>query len=385
MKQIAHYILIASALLLTVLCTGCGEETSQPVKDSYQLQRVKRQDYTLHRKLLSKLESKSVVFVRPWVSGRLTKICVEEGAHVKKGQPLFIIDQAPYAAAVDAAKAQVATAHATLATAQLNLEGKEQLYGQKMVGEFDLRRARHAHEAAAAQLEVAQAALESARVDLVYTTISSPVDGVIDMIKYREGDYIDPSGEIFTLLVDNRYLNAYTFMSEETLSELMRDFHCRSLNELLKKLPPVAFYTNWGHRLPQTGRIDGISGNVDPKVGATYMSASFYNPDEMIRSGTNGYMVIPYVMHNVIIIPQAAAVDIDEKYLVYKVVKGKAVATEVTILPYNDGMRYIVTSGLNTGDVIIAEGAGLIEDGAEVTEKKVKKEKHEKKGGLSLW
>ena len=370
MRQITYTMMIVSALVLSMLCAGCSEEAPQEVKDCYRLLRVKQQDYTVNRKLFTKLDSKSIVSVRPWVGGRLAKICVDEGAHVKKGQPLFIIDHAPYLSAVEAAKAQVATARAAVSSAHLDLEGKEQLYTQKMVGEFDLRRARHTHEEALSQLEAAQAELETARVNLDYATVRSPIDGVIDMIEYREGDLIDPSGKLFTLLVDNSYLNAYTIVSEQMISELMRDFKCKSLSDLVKKLPPVTFYSSWGYKLPQQGRIDAISGHVEFMIGATFMSASFYNPDKRVRSGTNGYMIIPYMMHDVIVIPQEAAVDIHGKHLVYKVVNGKAVATEVTILPYNDGNDYVVTSGLKSGDVIIAEGAGFVEDGIAVTEKK---------------
>ncbi len=360
-------------LTLSVFCVSCGEDTTQDVKDSYRLLQVKRQDFVLNREFFSKLESVVNIGVSPLVSGRLAKMCVHEGAHVKKGQALFVIDQAPYIAAVDAAKAQLSTARAALSTAQLNLEGKEKLYAQQMVGEFDLRRARHAKEEASAQVEAALAELETARTNLGYTTITSPVDGVIDMVKYRVGDMVDPSGECFTLLVDNRYLHAYTSISEETLSELLHDFQCSSFDELIKKLPPVSFYSSWGYKLPQEGHFDAISGNVDSFVGATYLRASFNNPTEIFRSGSNGYLVLPYVMHGVIVIPQEAAVDIHDKYFVYKVVNGKAVETEVTIMAYNDGEHFVVTSGLEPGDVIIAEGAGLVKDGIEVTEKKDKK------------
>lgn len=376
MHQRLYSIFIVSILTLSFFCISCGEETTQEVKDSYRLLRVERQDFTLNREFVVKLESKRNISVRPLVSGRLTKICVQEGAHVKKGQALFVIDQAPYIAAVDAAKAQVATARATLATAQLNLEGKEKLYEQQMIGEFDLHRARYAKEEAYALLETAKAELESARTNLGYTTITSPVDGSIDMMKNRVGDYISPDGEeSFTLLVDNSYFNAYGSISEEMLSGLLHDFKCSSTNELLKKLPPVTFYSNWGYKLPQDGHIDAISGSVDKRVGTVYIRASFTNPTEMLRSGSNGYIMLPYVMHDVIVIPQEAAVDIHDKYLVYKVVDGKAVETEVTIMSYNDGAHFVVTSGLKPGDVIIAEGAGLVKDGIEVTEKKDEKEK----------
>ena len=379
MRQRLHLIIyIVAVLTLLVLCTGCGEDATQPVKDCYRCQRVQRRDITLNRNFTVKMEGIHSIGVRPLVSGRLAKILVKEGAHVKKGQPLFVIDQSPYIAAVDAAKAQVSTARAALSSAQLNLEGKETLYAQQMVGESDLRRARHAKEEAYAQVEAAQAELEAARIQLGYTTVFSPVDGVIGMIEYRVGDLVEADSELhMTILSDNNYLHAYSALSEESLSELLQDFNCNAVDELLEKLPPVTFYSNWGYQLEEKGHIDAISGSVDLENGATYIRATFRNPTEIFRNGTNGYIELPYVRHNAIVIPQEAVVDIHDKYLVYKVVEGKAVETEVTILPYNDGQNYVVTCGLSDGDVIIAEGAGFVKDGMEVTEKKEEKRKEE--------
>ena len=374
MRRRLHTILyLAAVLTFPMLCTGCGEEASQQTKDYYRTLRVERQDYTLYRSFAVKLESRKNTRLRPQVSGRLTKIYVKEGARVKKGEPLFVIDQAPYLAAVDAAKAQVSTARAALSTAQLNLEGKQKLYEQQMVGEYDLRRARHAKEEASAQVEAAEAQLVSARTQLGFTTICCPVDGVIGMIPYRVGDLVDPSsGPYLTLASENNYIYAYGALSEEALSELLRDFGCSSLDELTTKLPAVRLYSNWGEKMPVEGHIDAISGTVESDNGATYIRASFFNTTEIFRSGSNGYIEMPYVMHGVIVVPQEAVVD---KYLVYKGVDGKAVETEVNVLHYDDGQNFVVSAGLEPGDVIIAEGAGFVTDGIEVTEKK------EKKGG----
>ena len=377
MRRRLHTILyLAAVLTFPMLCTGCGEEASQQTKDCYRTLRVERQDYTLYRSFAVKLESRKNTRLRPQVSGRLTKIYVKEGARVKKGEPLFVIDQAPYLAAVDAAKAQVSTARAALSTAQLNLEGKQKLYEQQMVGEYDLRRARHAKEEASAQVEAAEAQLVSARTQLGFTTICCPVDGVIGMIPYRVGDLVDPgSGPYLTLASESNYIYAYGALSEEALSELLRDFGCSSLDELPTKLPAVTLYSNWGEKTPVEGHIDAISGTVESENGATYIRASFFDATEIFRSGSNGYIEMPYVMHGVIVVPQEAVVDIHDKYLVYKVVDGKAVETEVNVLHYDDGQNFVVTAGLAPGDVIIAEGAGFVTDGIEVTEKK------EKKGG----
>ena len=375
MRRRLHTILyLAAVLTFPMLCTGCGEEASQQTKDCYRTLRVERQDYTLYRSFAVKLESRKNIQLRPQVSGRLTKIYVKEGARVKKGEPLFVIDQAPYLAAVDAAKAQVSTARAALSTAQLNLEGKQKLYEQQMVGEYDLRRARHAKEEASAQVDAAEAQLVSARTQLGFTTICCPVDGVIGMIPYRVGDLVDPgSGPYLTLASESNYIYAYGALSEEALSELLRDFGCSSLDELPTKLPAVTLYSNWGEKMPVEGHIDAISGTVESENGATYIRASFFDATEIFRSGSNGYIEMPYVMHGVIVVPQEAVVDIHDKYLVYKVVDGKAVETEVNVLHYDDGQNFVVTAGLAPGDVIIAEGAGFVTDGIEVTEKKEKK------------
>ena len=373
-QRLHHVISVVAVLTLSILCSNCGEEATPTVKDCYRLLRVQRQDITLNRNFTVKMEAIRSIGVRPLVSGRLAKILVKEGAHVKKGQPLFVIDQSPYIAAVDAAKAQVSTARAALSSAQLNLDGKEKLYAQKMVGESDLLRARHAKEEAYSQVEAAQAELESARIQLDYTTICSPADGFIGMIEYRVGELVETDGENHMVIVsDNNYLHAYGALSEEALTELLQDFHCNFADELLEKLPPVTLYSNWGYKLEEKGHIDAISGAVDLNNGATYIRASFHNPTEIFRNGSNGYIELPYILHHVVVVPQEAVVDIHNKYLVYKVVDGKAVETKVSILSYNDGQNFVVTDGLEQGDSIIAEGAGFVTDGMEVTEKKDKK------------
>lgn len=359
-------------LCIQTLLAGCRETASSPA-DTYKTLCVKRQDYTQNRRFTVRIESQQKMDVRPVMGGTLKKICVSEGAQVKKGQPLFIIDQAPYIAAFNAAKAQVATARATLSTAQLNLEGKEKLYEQKMIGEFDLRRARHAREEAAAQLESALAELTTARTNLDYTTICSPVDGRISTFDYLEGELVDPSMEVpITTVSANSHIYAYFSLSEKLFTDLFKEYGCSSSSELISKLPPVTLYTTWSEEFPQKGHINAISGSADRSTGAVLIRASFDNPSETFRHGSNGYIDLPTTKHGVFVIPQDAAIHIQDKYFVYRVIEGKAVSTEVKVLPSADDQHYVVTSGLNDGDMIIAENAGMVSEGmaiAQITKK----------------
>ena len=364
---------IMLVILMLALTTGCKENAPSTVNEAYKTLSVKQQDYTLDRQFNAKIESKENVDVSALIGGTLKKICVNEGARVKKGQPLFIIDQAPYIAAVNAAKAQVATARAALSTAGLNLDGKEKLYAQQMVGEFDLRRARHAKEEAAAQLEAAQAELAAARTNLDYTTICSPVDGTVSIMNFHEGQVVFPSSTLpITTVAANKQIHAYTTLSEELLVNLFKEYGCSTSDELLKKLPPVTLYTVWGEELPQKGHFDAVSGETEISTGSVLFRASFDNPSEMFRNGSNGYVLLPTTKHGVFVIPQEATIHIQDKYFVYRVVDGKAVFTEVKGISANDE-HYVVTSGLNDGDVIIAENAGMVTEGMAVAQETGKK------------
>ena len=360
-------------ILMLVLATGCKETAPSTVNETYKTLSVEKQDYTLNRRFTARIESQQKVEVRPVVGGTLVKECVKEGAQVKKGQPLFIIDQAPYIAAVDAAKAQVATARATLSTAQLNLEGKEKLYAQQMVGEFDLRRARHARDEAAAQLESAQAELASARTNLNYTTITSPVNGTMSIIDFREGELVDPSIPIASISANN-HIYAYTSLSGKLLDDLFEEYDCSSTNELISKLPAVTLCTIWGEELPQKGSFDAISGGADASTGAVTIRASFDNPSELFRNGSNGYIYLPITKKGVYVIPQDATTHIQDKYFVYRVIEGKAVSTEVKVIPAGDNQHYVVISGLNERDVIIAENAGMVSEGMAIAQETKKTE-----------
>jgi membrane fusion protein (multidrug efflux system) len=359
-------LLVGLLLAVGLFYSLMDDEDDEEQDEEYRTLTIKLQDYTVTRELTAKIETENPAAIRPQVSGKITKICVKEGAHVKKGQPLFIIDQAPYQAAVRNAEAKVVSAKAQLATARQNLEGKEELYRQHVVGEFDLNKARNAKAEAEGALAEAQADLETARSELSYTVITSPSDGVLSMIEYRLGELVDPSMETeLTNVTDPRRLFAYFSMSEKTIHNLADIYNCR-VSDLLSVLPEVSLVTYWGKELSQKGRITAISGNVDEATGSFVIRASFENSEDLFRNGSNGTIILPYELKNTIVIPQEATYDILNKQFVYKVVDGVTKACEIKVLRYDDGKDYVVTEGLKPGDVIIAEGAGMVKDGMRV-------------------
>ena len=375
-KNMSKRIWVPICLLTGLLLAGVlfynlsDDEEDEELDEEYRTLTIKSQDYTVIREFTAKIEAENPAAIRPQVSGKITKICVKEGARVKKGQPLFIIDQVPYQAAVRNAEAKVVSAKAQLATARQNLEGKEELYRQHVVGEFDLNKARNSKAEAEGALAEAQAELETARNELSYTVVTSPSDGVLSMIEYRLGELVDPSmGTELTNVTDPQRLFAYFSMSEKTIHNLTDIYKCR-VSDLLAILPEVSLATYWGKELKQKGHITAISGDVDEATGAFVLRASFENSEDLFRNGSNGTIIMPYELKDAIVIPQEATYDILDKQFVYKVVDGVTKACEIKVLRYDDGKDYVVTEGLNVGDVIIAEGAGMVKDGMRIKVKK---------------
>lgn len=342
------------------------EEDDEDEVGEYPVLTIAKKDYTVTRDFTTKIETEQPANIRPQIGGRLTKILVKEGATVKEGQPLFVIDQVPYQAAVRNAEAKVNSAKAQLATARQNMEGKDELFRQHVIGDFDLNKARNELSEAEAALAEANADLEKARNELSYTVVKSPSDGIISMIEYRIGELVDPSMEKeLTTVSDSRRLHAYTAIAEKTLYDLTQYYGCTA-EELPQKLPEVTLVTYWGMEMEQKGRIDAISGNVERETGTIYIRASFDNPQGIFHNGSNGVLRVPYNIKDVIVIPQEATFDIQDRFFVYKVIDGVARQTEIKVFPYHDGQTYAVTDGLKVGDVIIAEGAGLLKDGQKV-------------------
>lgn len=367
-------ILLAGILLAGGIVYSCWDDDDEDEESvgEYRTLTISTQDFTIVREFTALVETDQPANIRPQISGKITQICVKEGARVKKGQPLVILDQVPYQAAVRNAEARVGSAKAQLATARQNLEGKEQLFRQHVIGDFDLNKARNEAAEAEAALAEAKADLTTAQNELSYTVIKSPSDGVLSMIEYRIGELVDPSMEKeLATISDPRHIHTYLGISEKTLYDLTQYYQC-SIEELPDKMPEVTLITYWGKEMEHKGKIDAISGNVESTTGSVVVRASFDNPDVLFRNNSNATVQIPYSVKDAIVIPQEATFDIQDKIFVFKVENGLARQTAIEIMPYHDGHNFVVTGGLKVGDVIIAEGAGLLKEGSRV---KVKSEK----------
>ena len=357
MKQLIIFVVLCLPLLYS-----CGAPQQQETDTAYKTLTIKSGDQILKTGYTATLRGRQNVEIRPQVSGIITEICINEGDAVHKGQTLFIIDQIPYKAALQTAIANVKSAEAKLATAKLTADSKAELYKEQVVSEFDLQTARNEQIAAEAALAQAKAQEVNARNDLSYTEVKSPVDGVASMIPYRVGALVNSSiTEPLVTVSDDSEVYAYFSMTENQILDFVQQYG--SLKKAIEHLDKVELTMSNGKTYSSLGKVDAISGTIDEGTGAISLRAVFSNPDQFLRNGGSGTVVVPTVKKQCIIIPQAATYELQNRIFVYKVVDSKAQSAPVEVFRLNNGTEYVVEDRLAPGDVIIAEGAGLVREG----------------------
>ena len=353
-----------SAILLLV--TSCGEE-KQKKHDSaqYQTMVVSRKDMTLERQYSARMTGRQIVEVRPQVSGCITKICINEGEAVRKGQTLFIIDQVPYRAALEVAVATRKSAEARLATAKMNYENETLLQEGQVVSDVSVQTMRNALLEAEASLAQAKAQEVNARNNLSYTEVKSPVSGVASMIPWHVGSLVSSSiSEPLVTVADDSEMYVYFSISENQALDLIAQYG--SIDEFISKAPEVGLRLNNGQEYDQKGHISAVSGTVDAQTGAVTLRATFPNVGGLLHNGGSATVFVPTHRTNCIVIPQEATYELQNRMFVYRVIDGKTKATAITLYPQNNGKEYIVEEGISEGDTIIAEGAGLLKEGIEI-------------------
>ncbi len=362
MKRVVLFFVALTAL---ATLSSCGERAQkQPtVEKTYKIMTVESADRTLKTGYSATINGCQTVEIRPQVSGMITEILINEGDIVSKGQVLFVIDQTPYKAAYEIAQANVKSAEASLATAQLILDSNKELFAQDVVSEFDLMTSRNDLAEAEARLALARAEEINATNNLSYTEVRSPVNGVASMIPYRVGALVSSNINMPLVTVsDDSEVYAYFSMAENTMLDMIQQYG--SLREAMREMPEVELVMSNGQTYKHKGHIDAISGTISATTGAVSLRASFPNRQRLLRDGGSGQVVIPSVLKDAIVIPQAATYELQERIFVYKVVDGRAVSSQIKVMAQNNGVEYIVTEGLSVGDVIVAEGAGLVREGA---------------------
>ena len=351
-------------LALCLTLAGCGNGSQIPqASNEYAVRDVTTSVCNLSTSYPATIKGIQDIEIRPKVGGFITKVHVDEGDFVHKGQVLFSIDRVQYEAAVKSAEAAVRVAKTTVSTQELTVKNKKMLHSQAIISDYDMEMAENELASAQAQLASANAQLVDAKNNLSFCSVTSPSDGVVGTIPYRVGSLVSSTtAEPLTTVSNISQMYVYFSMTEKQLLEYTKGTD--GVQGALAAIPPVNLRLVDGSLYDQTGKVTNVSGVIDIATGSVSMRATFDNPQKILRSGGTGSIVIPVRDSSAIQVPQKATYEIQDKRFVYVVGKDNKVKnTEITVLSQNDGTNYVVTSGLKVGDRIVVEGINTLNDG----------------------
>ena len=355
-----------SALGVMAGLISCNLNIPQEVHTSYETMTVEKQDIVVPIKFSAKLKGQADVTIMPQVSGQLMQIAVNEGQQVKVGDVLFVIDSRNAQLDLDVAQANLQAALASESSAKLEYESNKNLYEKKIVSRYMLDNSENAYKSAQAAVAQAQAAVNRAKVNLGFCTITSPVKGVTGEIDVRAGDQVSPATRL-TVVSDNSNMDAEFSLSESVLEEALAYGFKGNVNEALKSFPDVTFVMKNGTEYGLKGRISSATGVVSATTGTIACKATFPNPEGVLNSGTQGTVVLPSAEKGVMVIPQTSVVRLQDKSLVYTVqADSTAKAVAVSFFDAGNGQDFIVTQGLNVGDRIVTVGSNNVQEGQRV-------------------
>ena len=367
MRKKSTLIVTMSLIAMALLASCSGKKTQQQMPTAnFETMKVSTKDVTMTTKYSATIRGRQDIEVYPQVAGTLWKLCVTEGQKVVKGQTLFIIDQVPYQAALNTAVAAQEAANASLATAQLNYDSKKTLFDQQIISDVELQTSHNALLSAKAQVAQANAQVVNAKNSLSYTVVKSPANGVVGTLPYRQGALVSSNmSQPLTTVSDNTQMYVYFSISEAQLLNMTRENG--SKEAAIGQMPDVTLLLVDGSEYPYKGKVESVSGVVDRSTGTVQVRASFDNPEKLLLSGSTGYVVIPSVYKDKIVIPATATVQLQDKFKVYLVDKNNIAHEQlVTTEPISNGKEYVIKDGLKVGDVIVAEGAGMLRDGQDI-------------------
>lgn len=369
MKQSLY--LLFPALLIIASCGSSDPKKAGPPApqvQSYPVVTVSPQSTSLETDYPATLEGIQNVDIRPKVDGFIEKIYVDEGATVKKGQSLFSINAPQYEQQVRTASAAISSAEADVNAAQLQVNKTRPLVEKDIISKYDLDAALLTLQSRKAALAQARAELVNAKVNLSYTRITSPVNGVIGSIPFKTGSLVSSSSESPLTTVSNiSRIYAYFSLNEKQLLEFSRQYKGNTLEAKLKNIPAVSLVLADGTPYGEKGKIESINGLINTGTGSATLRATFPNPLNLLRSGASASVRIPQHLENVILIPQKSTIDLQGKKFVYVLgEKGIVKNTEIEVMELTKGNFYVVTRGLKAGDKIVLEGFQSLKDGTEI-------------------
>ena len=352
------------AILSPVLFfVSCGDTLNRAEKKNikFPVVTVIKKDTVLNSEYITEVHAVKNVEIRARVSGFLDKIFVDEGQEVKKGQPLFSINDEEYKAALAKTKAYLNSAIAEAKGAELEVNKIRLLVEKNVISKTELDVAEAKWVAALSKVDEAKSAVSNASIRLSYAHIKAPFDCIIDRIPLKGGSLIN-EGSLLTTISDNHQVFTYFHVTENEYLNYVKS----KLNASSTKNTKVQLILSDGTMYNHLGKIETVEGEIEPTTGSIAFRARFPNPDKVLKHGASGKVIIRTSVQDALFLPQKCVFEIQDKNYVFVVDSQNKVAMKSFIPRTRLDDFYLIQSGLECGNKILYEGIQNIQDGNQI-------------------
>jgi membrane fusion protein, multidrug efflux system len=358
---------VVTVVCLVSLLGGCRkqEQAPPPSPPEVKATEVIQQNVPVYSEWVAQLNGPNNAQITPRVQGYLLRQNYNNGFFVKKGQLLYEIDPRPFLVSVDQAKANVAEAAANLSQATTNVIRDRPLAAQNAIPQKQLDTDVATQAASQAQLDASKAALAQAQLNLAWTKVYSPIDGIAGVSTAQVGNLVGTTTNMTTISQVNP-IWAYFNISESSFLSRAATFYAVITGRKVKS-PAIQFIQANGQTYPQTGKIIQINRSIASETGTIQLAAEFPNKQAVLRPGGFGRVrFLTDMNQDALLVPQAAVIEVQSMYQV--VVVSPESRAEFRPVEVGDkvGENWIITKGLKSGEKVIVEGFMKVREGTPV-------------------
>lgn len=366
-RSLVSTVLLVAAAAVAAACSNGQAAAPPPPPPQVQVITLKPERVALTSEWVATLDGYVNAQVRPQVQGYLIKRDYEEGAYVHRGQVLFEIDPRPFEATLAQARGHLAEMQAQLGKTQRDLQRDRPLAEQRAIAQSQLDNDVQANMAAEAAVKSAEAAVETAQLNVGFTKVTSLVDGIAAIATGQIGDLVGPN-TLLTTVSQVDPIKVYFPLSEQEYLRMATPIN-RGHGAKAWTGGPLHLILADGSQYPRTGAFLAADREIDPKTGTIRVSAAFPNPQHILRPGqyarvTSETQTVP----DAILVPQRAVAELQGTYQVRVVGDGDTVTTKLVKVGQRVGSQWLVTEGLSAGQRVVVDGAST-KDGQRVTVK----------------
>ncbi len=340
-----------------------GAAREVPVRE-YPVIEIQTMDVRNENKYPATIEGVENIGIRAKVDGYIQAIYVDEGEYVRKGQPLFQLETQAMNQNAAAAQSNIQVAEAGVHVAQVEVDRLKPLVAKNIISEVQLKTAEANLASAKSQVEQAKSQYQGVRENIGYTRITSPVSGYVGRIPFRQGTLVGRNESMPLTYVSNiQDVFIYFALNEKDFINFTSGLEGTSIQQKIDSMPAVEFIMANGEVYNHKGKIETITGQIDPRTGTINFRARFPNPENILRDGGSGLISIPSIYDDVLVVPLQSTYEMQGRKFVYQVNGGDTLRSQlIDYLAVVDN-KVLVAEGLRPGAVILAAGVGNVRNG----------------------